>query len=109
LSSYFDKEASREIIWQGDPNHWKRQAPVLFPIIGKVENNSYLFEKKTYKLNQHGFARDKKFKVINQSGSSILFKTSSSSKTKEIFPFDFDLLIQFSIKNKELKVTIDRV
>ena len=48
LSSYFDKEASREIIWQGDPNHWKRQAPVLFPIIGKVENNSYLFEKKTY-------------------------------------------------------------
>ena len=40
LCSYFNKQTEREIIWQGDPKFWKRHAPTLFPIVGKVENNA---------------------------------------------------------------------
>ena len=47
LCSYFDKENSREIIWSGNTEFWGRHAPILFPIIGKVENN-------TYTINKHG-------------------------------------------------------
>ncbi len=104
LCSYFDKQSKREVIWQADPAHWKRHAPILFPIVGKVLNNSYQFESTKYKLSQHGFARDEVFTVVEYSKTSIKFKISSSLKTKEIFPFDFALFVQFSITNKELKV-----
>lgn len=29
LVSIYDKKYSRELIWQGDPAWWKRQAPIL--------------------------------------------------------------------------------
>ena len=105
LSSYFDKKTQRELIWQADSLHWKRHAPILFPIIGKVENNSYKLGNKIYELSQHGFARDQEFKVVSQYDSSITLETISSEITKKIFPFDFILKVKFSIVNKQLKVT----
>ena len=73
LCSYFDKQSKREVIWQADPAHWKRHAPILFPIVGKVLNNSYQFESTKYKLSQHGFARDEVFTVVEYSKTSIKF------------------------------------
>ena len=31
LSSIYDKENDRELIWQADAAFWNRHAPVLFP------------------------------------------------------------------------------
>ena len=104
LCSYYDKQTEREVIWQADPAHWKRHAPILFPIIGKVLNNSFIFENVKYKLCQHGFARDQIFAIVEHSRTSIKFKFSSTKKTKEIFPFDFALFVKFTITAKELKV-----
>ena len=35
LSSIYDKENDRELVWQADPTFWNRHAPVLFPKVGK--------------------------------------------------------------------------
>ena len=35
LSSIYDKENGRELVWQADPTFWNRHAPVLFPNVGK--------------------------------------------------------------------------
>ncbi len=105
LCSYYDKKKQREIIWQADPYHWRRHAPILFPIVGKVYKNSYKHENKNYELSQHGFARDQEFKVIEQSNDSITLETTSSEITKVLFPFDFNLKVKISIFNKEVKVT----
>ena len=105
LCSYYDKQKQREIIWQADPSHWKRHAPILFPIVGKVNENKYRLENETFTLNQHGFARDQEFSIVEQSNSSITLINTSSKTTKEIFPFDYTLKVVFSILEKELKVT----
>ena len=105
LCSYYDKNKQREIIWQADPLHWKRHAPILFPIVGKVNNNIYKLEKETFTLSQHGFARDQEFRVVEQSDSSITLINIASKTTKEFFPFDYALKVMFSIFDKELKVT----
>jgi len=60
LCSYIDKENNREVIWIGDSAYWKRHSPVLFPLVGKIENGQFKLGKKTYNLSAHGFARDKK-------------------------------------------------
>ena len=52
-----------EYLWQADPQFWGRHSPVLFPIVGRVWNNTYRHEGKTYSLGQHGFARDMDFQL----------------------------------------------
>jgi len=32
-------EAGTEYLWQGDPEYWSGQAPVLFPICGSLRDN----------------------------------------------------------------------
>ena len=38
LVSVKTKKDGAEHIWQGDPDAWKRHAPVLFPLVGKYKN-----------------------------------------------------------------------
>ncbi|MBI35678.1 MAG: hypothetical protein CMP67_10000 [Flavobacteriales bacterium] len=104
LCSYYDKQTEREVMWQANPVHWKRHAPILFPIVGKVKNNSYKLENNTYNLNQHGFARDQNFNLIQQSVSSITLGIKANEETKKIFPFDFYLRVKYILSQKELKV-----
>jgi len=104
LCSYYDKETNREIVWQADPKFWKRHAPILFPIIGKVEHNKYKLGKNEFELGQHGFARDQEFRIIKQTKSTITLAFSNTSKTKNVFPFSFKLEIEYCLKGKELKV-----
>ena len=41
LSGIWDKEKSREVLWQADPAYWGRHAPVLFPNVGRHFGNHY--------------------------------------------------------------------
>ena len=42
LSSIYDKENDRELIWQADPAFWNRHAPVLFPNVGKYYGGHFI-------------------------------------------------------------------
>lgn len=100
----FTNDNDQEYIWSGDPEIWNGTAPVLFPIVGKLKNNEYKFEGKTYKMNQHGFARKLKFNVVNKTESAISFKLNADVNTKLIYPFNFELIVTFSIYNNQLSV-----
>ena len=63
----------KEILFQGaqvlDGNgniYWKRQAPILFPIVGQLKNSTTQIEDNTYQMSQHGFARDMDFDEISK-------------------------------------------
>ena len=58
LSSIYDKENGRELVWQVDPTFWNRHAPVLFPNVGKYYGEYFTYNGKEYPMGQHGFARD---------------------------------------------------
>ena len=90
-----------EYLWQANSQFWGRHAPVLFPIVGQIENNSYNHENQTFKMTQHGFARDQEFKLISQTEASLAFELLSNPSIKKIYPFDFSLQIGYElIKNK---------
>ena len=67
LVSIYDKKYSRELIWQGDPAWWKRQAPILFPNVGKFYGGEYLYQGRHYVQDQHGFARDYVLERVEES------------------------------------------
>jgi galactose mutarotase-like enzyme len=52
--------AGVEFIWQAGPA-WPRHAPLLLPIVGRFGNDELRHRGKTYRMTQHGFARDNRF------------------------------------------------
>lgn len=98
------KYKGTEYLWQADPAVWGRHAPVLFPIVGRLKNDRFRHAKQSYTLNQHGFARDRNFQLLDQSGNSLSFVLKPDKESLEIFPFDFELIIRYTLINTGLQV-----
>lgn len=93
-----------EFMWCGDAKYWGRHAPVLFPIVGKVLDNQYTYEGKSYSLSQHGFARDSEFEVENVTKNKITLVLKSNEQTKEKYPFDFTLKLHYALEKNKLTI-----
>lgn len=102
LTSVIDHTSDYEFMWQADGDFWGRHAPVLFPIVGRLKDNQYQYNGETYNMTQHGFARDSEFEVVETTGSTALFCLKSSEATKENYPFDFELYIQYTLNRKNV-------
>ena len=95
LSRVRDKELGCERLWSADPAVWNRHAPILFPFVGKVVDGQYRLKGKSYAMKtQHGFARDLDFACLEESEGSITQALCSTAATREIYPFDFRLLVR---------------
>jgi galactose mutarotase-like enzyme len=92
-------------MWNGDAAFWAKTSPVLFPIVGTLKNDEYFYNDKAYKLGRHGFARDMEFEAKDQTDNSISFLLRSNETTLQHFPFQFELIIKYSIENDNLTVT----
>jgi len=103
LNSLKDNKG-REYIWEGDPSFWGKHSPVLFPIVGTLRNNSYLYEGQTYAMTRHGFARDNVFTVKEQEDSCVVLTFSSNDDTKRIYPFDFELEMSYILNENTLHI-----
>ena len=102
LISLQSLKTKREYIWDGNPKYWGKHSPILFPIVGTLKNNSYTYNDKSYKLFRHGFARDMFFELIEETEYEAVFSLKSNEKSKEYYPFDFELRITYTLKNSEL-------
>ena len=104
LSSLKDRD-DRELLWNGDPAIWAGRAPLLFPIVGVLAGGSYRLGSDRYPLPRHGFARGKPFSVESSGPSSAAFALRSDDATYRIYPFPFELLVQFELHGSTLTVT----
>ncbi len=102
LQSLYSKMTGLEYLWSGDPAFWSKRSPVLFPIVGSLKDNSYLFQGKTYSLPRHGFARDMEFEMEKQGGKEAIFLLRSNEETKKNYPFDFEFRIRYQLLGDEL-------
>ncbi|QNE40595.1 aldose 1-epimerase family protein [Hymenobacter sp. NBH84] len=93
-----------EYMWQADPAVWGRHAPVLFPIVGKLPQDTYLHQSKEYKLPQHGFARDREFALVQQTETELTFELHADEQSKQVYPFDFVLRISYHLHELTLDV-----
>lgn len=98
------KHGKCNYLWQVDEQFWNRTSPILFPIVGRLKNDKYQYNNKTYSLPRHGFARNLTFKIIEQLEDSVIFELESTQETLENYPFEFKLQLKYSISNKGLKI-----
>ncbi len=93
-----------EYLWSGDAKFWARVSPVLFPIVGALKEQRYLYDGNSYELGQHGFARDMDFELIGADAANLSYRLRSGGETLKVYPFAFELVIYYNID--ETTVTI---
>ncbi len=94
-----------EYIWQGDSKYWARHSPILFPIIGRLKEDSYFYKNQKYSMSQHGFARDYEFEMIEKKDDFVEFRLISDEKSLEKYPFLFELSISYKLENSKLIIS----
>lgn len=105
LQSLRKVKAEHEYMWQGDARYWGRQAPVLFPIVGKVWANEFQVKGKKYDMTQHGFARDLPFQLFRRERLALHFRLCSDATTLERYPYPFELDIVYALQRNRLTQT----
>lgn len=105
IASIKSKATGYEFMWQGNPDIWGGQAPILFPIVGRLIDDKYPLDGKEYEMPKHGFARKMLWKFLGADGNAMSFRLSDTAKTREIYPYEFDLTVTYTLYENILKVT----
>lgn len=104
LWSLTDTEG-REFMTDADPRWWTGHAPILFPFVGRSRGDRYRLNGVDYPMPQHGFARHMAFEVIKREADAVTFRLDADAATREVYPFDFRLDMQFAIADETLMMT----
>ena len=87
----------REYLWQGDPAYWSGQAPVLFPIIGTLPDDTCSSDQGPCHMKRHGIARKAEHRLIAETADSVTYEMTDSAETLKAFPFRFILRMTYTI------------
>lgn len=90
-----------EMLWQAEPI-WPRHAPVLFPIVGRLKDDTLRHNGRTYTLGQHGFARNHRFAWLNRTATSCRLVLRDDGGTRAVYPFAFRFEVGFALEDDAL-------
>ena len=96
---------NNQFMWNANPSIWGSFAPNLFPIIGALKDNTFIYEGEKYMLPKHGFVRhNQDIHLSNQTENSISFKLISNGELLKSYPFQFEFNINYILIDNTLKV-----
>lgn len=91
-----------EYLWQGDPEIWSGQSPLLFPIIGRLKGGRYTLDGEAFEIPIHGFARHSCFEAVRKTGDSLSLRLTETSDSLEQYPFSFSLTVTWRLEGARL-------
>lgn len=94
---------NKEMLHDGK-KYWDRTSPVLFPMVGRLRDNKTIINEQTYEIPQHGFAKDMKFELIQDTDNAKVYMTKSNEDTLRMYPFKFELYIAYITSEDRLTV-----
>ncbi|MXO70652.1 aldose 1-epimerase family protein [Alteraurantiacibacter buctensis] len=96
----------RELMTSADPAHWTGHAPLLFPIVGRLNGDVLRLDGREYPMKQHGFARRLEWEVLGAGEDAVTFVLRDSATTRETYPFAFDLAVLYELEGTTLTTTV---
>jgi len=105
LASIKSLKSGIEYVWDLNPSVWDSSAPILFPIVGALVDDYYLWKGEKYCLPRHGFIRDNPMLLLTGiTADSLTFGISSDKETLKVYPFDFEFSICFKLDGNKVRV-----
>lgn len=102
LTSLKDSDGT-QYLWQGDPAYWSGQSPVLFPIVGSIRDKKAVAGGgKACNMERHGVVRKMEFRLLESTKDSATFSVCSNEETRQRFPYDFELRVKYTLREKTL-------
>ena len=92
------KQNGKEVLHDAE-TFWKRHAPLLFPIVGRLKEDKTMINGEEFEMKQHGFARDMEFEQVGENS----YVLASNEETKKKFPFDFELHVSYDVDGDAVK------
>ena len=92
LTSFVDN--GTELLWQ-PCEIWDGQSPLLFPVVGRLREDTYCLGDKSYTIPKHGFARKAPFELESSSKEEMTFLMTDTPETLACFPFPFELRVKY--------------
>ncbi|MFI3238338.1 MAG: hypothetical protein R3Y47_09990 [Lachnospiraceae bacterium] len=91
------RTAEQEYTWCGDPAHWPKRAPLLFPIVGRTENGYVKIEGEKYEMDTHGFLSSMEFALVSQSEERLVLVASFDTLTLKQYPYKFEVQATYEV------------
>lgn len=82
---------------------WNESAPLLFPIVGRMQDSCYLAGGEKHEMEIHGFLRKRDFEVESATSSSAVLSYESS--LEEGYPFSFRFTAGYKIVDNRLEIS----
>jgi galactose mutarotase-like enzyme len=96
----------RELMTDADPAFWTGHAPILFPIVGRLNGDTLRLDGRAYEMKQHGFARRQVFELVQRTDGAATFRLTANDETRAHYPFDFVLEVGFTIEAATLAIEV---
>lgn len=80
--------------------------PFLFPMFGRLKDETYTWEGNTYHMGIHGFAHTSRWEVAEHGNDFLRLVLESNEKTRNLYPFDFRVEMTFQCTRDELEILL---
>lgn len=94
-----------DLLWAAGPL-WARHAPLLFPIVGGLKDDTLRHRGIAYAMPKHGFARDLDFAWISRSDASCSLELRDDEATRKRYPFPFRLTVTYTLEVSGLRMDL---
>jgi galactose mutarotase-like enzyme len=105
--TFLGNETTGNVLWSKQTDHWNRVAPNLFPIVGRLLNDTYTLQGKSFRMPQHGFARDREFEVVEQTENTVRLRLISDSESMGVYPFSFVFDVCYSLTENGVSISYE--
>lgn len=92
-----------ELLWGGDPR-WNKSAPLLFPVTGRLAEDTLRFEGQSFAHPMHGLARESLFRLEQSSSREALLSLDHTGDAR--FPWDFRLEARYRLQKAGLELCL---
>ena len=97
--------AGRDYLHDGS-SYWASRAPLLFPIVGALKDNTHVVDGAAYHLPKHGFARHSLFEAVAISADRARFRLTDSAATRAEYPYKFMLEAEYALTGAKLAAAV---
>lgn len=89
-----------ETLWPGSPDVWSSSAPLLFPVVGKLQDDRLLAGGRACPHPMHGLARHRTFAVESQAADRVRLTCEHAADDR--FPWDWRLEVECALDEASL-------
>jgi galactose mutarotase-like enzyme len=95
-----------DLLWTAGPL-WPRHAPLLFPIVGALKDDTLNHRGTSYPMPKHGFARDRAFTWTERTATTCTLELRDDEATRKIYPFAFRLTATYTLEAPGLRLDLE--